>query len=413
MKKMLIISLSGFFVFVVGILTLFALICGSDGTKPIITILDEEQAYQYYSISQELGVPWDLLIALDTYLADAETISIEEHNPLLTALNFCKLTVTDYKLSAIQQEESTDTNNDEETDEESGKKPSLEWKESSETVYKGTQQLLELLNLTEDAVLTDLYEAVEAYEEEMLTERSKRTVEFGTLMPEIDAVDVIALWYSDVLPEKKRTEINDIYSTGYLRNFYMEADERIRNDWIGDLDLPDITVGSVTQLQFVAVAVSIIDAPYSMGGKSPAMGAPACAMDCSGYVDWVYMQAFGETVSGGMGGTWVQYSRCAPITADQLRIGDLGFYYAPADVPEGGYNHVGIYVGQINGKPAFAHCGGSYWGYPGRDSGRVVVSINDGRTTNTRNPLGGTFPVPAMKTSSFKLFMRPQFSFSG
>lgn len=402
MKKWLIWGAVSLFLPLFLILTIVVLVCGSDADKPITAPLTPEQAFGYYSIGQELGVPWDLIILVDTYRAEAGAIVLGESNPMLTALNFCKLEVKDFILIPDPEQE---------LDPDEEQEIKWIWKEQASYSYEGTEKLLSVLNLGAASGTTDVFAAVERYEQAGTSEKAKREVLLTTLMPERSALEVIGLWYSNLLSSAQLEEISSLYATGYLRDLYMEADDRITGAWIGDVNLPDLVVGEVHRAQLIAVAASIVDAPYLLGGKSPAIGPPRGALDCSGFVDWVYVQAFGTTVSGGLGGTAVQFQRCTPIAESELQVGDLGFYYRPSDVPAGQYNHVGIYVGRIDGKPAFIHCGGPYWGYPGKGTGRVVVSINDARTKNNKNPLGGSFNVPAMNPSNFRLFMRPQFQF--
>ena len=93
-----------------------------------------------------------------------------------------------------------------------------------------------------------------------------------------------------------------------------------------------------------------------------------------------------------------------------MKIGDLGFVHRPEDVVD--YNHVGIYVGEIDGYKAFIHCGGSSYGTDASPTGRVGISLNHAHgKLNSKDPLGGEF-TPAMKSINFNYFRRPQFSFS-
>lgn len=152
-----------------------------------------------------------------------------------------------------------------------------------------------------------------------------------------------------------------------------------------------------TRENLVEIAESIIGLPYFWGGKyenfgpNPEWGNPTLVtspgnrnsgkvlplgLDCSGFVDWVYYQLVGETLSGmaGGGGAAAQYVVCKPIDVEELRTGDLGFYANPYE--NGGLAlHVGIYIGNdADGTPLFIHAGG--YGY--RDSrhpeGQVIVS---------------------------------------
>ena len=77
-------------------------------------------------------------------------------------------------------------------------------------------------------------------------------------------------------------------------------------------------------------------------------------LDCSGFVDWAYRTAGVSNVLQG-GGTWHQYNSTTPITAAQLRPGDLGFIVNSS----GRTTHVGIYLGKdSSGRRLWVHSQG-------------------------------------------------------
>ena len=77
-------------------------------------------------------------------------------------------------------------------------------------------------------------------------------------------------------------------------------------------------------------AMSLLDTPYSWGGRGPATG-----FDCSGLVSHVYREAAGLPVKG-TSADLGQKSR--PVDRTRIQPGDLVFFYTPI-------THVGIYVG--------------------------------------------------------------------
>jgi cell wall-associated NlpC family hydrolase len=83
-----------------------------------------------------------------------------------------------------------------------------------------------------------------------------------------------------------------------------------------------------------ALAARYVGVPYRLGGGSPE------GFDCSGLVWFVYHQ-LGVTVPRTAA---LQHQAARPIPGDQLKPGDLVFFYTSVD-------HVGIYVG--NGE--FVH----------------------------------------------------------
>ena len=79
-------------------------------------------------------------------------------------------------------------------------------------------------------------------------------------------------------------------------------------------------------------------------------------LDCSGFVDWVYLTngigSFGTSATGGI------WSQCEQISRSQLKPGDLGFKNIPGT--SGGVNHVGIFAGLTeSGQEIWIHCAGS------------------------------------------------------
>ena len=79
-------------------------------------------------------------------------------------------------------------------------------------------------------------------------------------------------------------------------------------------------------------------------------------LDCSGFVDWVYLtngiDSFGTSATGGI------WSKCEQISGSELKPGDLGFKNIPGS--SGGVNHVGIFAGlSESGQEIWIHCSGS------------------------------------------------------
>lgn len=76
-------------------------------------------------------------------------------------------------------------------------------------------------------------------------------------------------------------------------------------------------------------------------------------VDCSGFVDWVFYNAYnGEYIIGHGGGTSSQYTYCDPIAWNNAQPGDLVFY------PN--CEHIGIVVENDAGTLTVIHCASGY-----------------------------------------------------
>lgn len=183
---------------------------------------------------------------------------------------------------------------------------------------------------------------------------------------------------------------------------------------------PDIPLieGEWTRADLIEVAMSLLDLPYFWGGKyyglgkHPDWGKPRVmrdsrsrwyghtipyGLDCSGYVKWVYDQMLLPQGKSFVDGASNQWLNTYPISENELKPGDLGFYQR-GDSP-GGSKHVGIYIGMINGERAFIHAGA--WPAPGFPAGRVLITLN-----NTDKYYKGNAP------SRFRYFTRPGIKFA-
>jgi cell wall-associated NlpC family hydrolase len=80
-------------------------------------------------------------------------------------------------------------------------------------------------------------------------------------------------------------------------------------------------------------ALSLLDTPYSWGGRGPATG-----FDCSGLVSHVYREAAGLPVRGSSADLG---QKTRPVDRSRIQPGDLVFF----NTLGARHSHVGIYVG--------------------------------------------------------------------
>lgn len=386
------------------IIVVVSMLVGGDSSEPIVPPATEKAAYKYMYVGSELGTPWDIVLMADAISADNKgQDGIEDYNALLTSLQFCVITEEQYEW--VETPAPTAAASSPDQDALTPTPASGTWILSKTVEYTGKDQILGYIGKSETdldyTAAASLASDVSAAAEEKSNSNTKYTTSIS-----VNSDYKYVLSHYLKFDEDSINNILELYDSKYLVYLYGD-DSTVEN-----LTLPSITVGNVTRDELAQVAVSLMNYPYLFGGKSPRIGVPVNALDCSGYVDWVYMQCFGKCVCGTPGGTEMQFYSCSEITENELKVGDLGFYDDPATMEQGQINHVGIFIGKINGQDAFIHCGGSSFGYKDRPTGRVGISINKKGTSNAYNNITGKSFSPAMNGTDFKYFRHPQFQFA-
>ena len=111
--------------------------------------------------------------------------------------------------------------------------------------------------------------------------------------------------------------------------------------------------------EIIQQAVLLYGVTYSMGYRNqPSYNKPRY-LDCSSFVGQSYWRS-GVASQGKAAADWTtpRISRVFhEISASQLIPGDVGQIHWPGN--EGGEDHVGIYIGSINGTKYWIHCTGS------------------------------------------------------
>lgn len=443
LKLKIILGLGGIMLifFLIGVLFM-GMSGGGGGGDATITpaYATEEEAYAYQYVGAELGVPWDIVLLTDGMDAQASgKKNLKDYNPLYTSLQFCVLVEEVYQAVEIEEEETdasgeanddleseageTETEESEESEkvqrddeaeqptQETETEPEIEWVLYETIYYYGKTDIIQYSEMRQNSLdyddvnsfVTALYEVAE----EKATDEWQFEV---TLLANPDYEDVLRTYIG--MEEQYIEYVMSLYELDYMSVLYGYNYE------VGDVVLPDIVQGNVTRQELAMVAASLINHPYLFGGKSNEVGAPTGPLDCSGFVDWVYIQCFGYGVSNGavpdgvaVSGTALMWYACEQITARELKVGDLGFMYNPASMRSGQINHVGIYIGKHDGKDYWIHCGGRTYGTDAAPTGRVGISLASGY--NSYNPVDGTSFEPAMKACRFKYFRRPRFAFVG
>lgn len=156
------------------------------------------------------------------------------------------------------------------------------------------------------------------------------------------------------------------------------------------------------------MAQLLINHPYKFGSSEVVKGIPVNPIDAAGFVDWVYYNLSGkilsaQSTSSGPATTRI-WDASTPVMESELKVGDIGFY----EVPENNrVNHIGIYIGEIDGNKVFIHAGGINFKADGLDEGRIVVSYNNSVKKNNKDTYGNKF-TPAAESTQFLYYRRPK-----
>lgn len=371
----------------------------------MIVPVEEEEVYDYQYVGAEIGVPWDIALLADVFLAEQNGQKLGELNPIFTSLQFCIVT----ERHLVRHMEET-----EELTPEGEIKWEAVWEETEAKEYTGLTEILSYMDIegsrladkSMEEVVEKLHEICEEKEKKEENPDIKYTL---TVSVNEDLEGVLRDFIG--LTEENYLSVMSLHNVQYLAQLYGYVYD------FGETKLPELIVGEITREELAQVAVSLLGHPYLLGGKSPTPGTPAGPLDCSGYVDWVYIQCFGVGVSSGgipegvaVSGTALQWYACTPIEESELQVGDLAFLYHPEKLKQGKVNHVGIFIGEVEGTQYFIHCAGRSYGTEALPSGRVGISKRIGGANNYNCVTGGTFE-PAMKSCNFRYFRRPNFTF--
>lgn len=398
------------------LLIILLLVCltggGGTGGTGIPILATEEQVYEYQYVCAEIGVPWDVVLLTDIFFFDQNKEENPESNPVFTSLQFCVLTEKQLTRHMVKTDELTP---------EGEERWEAEWPVTDSSQYYGLSEILQYLDVDSSWLMnkdmTAVIKKINKICEEKAAERDKEVEEDDKgavrYVAELSVNEDTERVLKDMigLSEKNCETVMKLHEVQYMAKIY-----GIKYDF-SEVALPELTMGEVTRMQLAQVAVSLIGHPYALGGKSPQRGAPQSPLDCSGYIDWVYIQCFGTGVSSGgvpegvaVSGTALQWYASAPVSESNLKIGDLAFLNDPAKLKTGSINHVGIYIGEVDGVKYFVHCAGKSYGTKESPSGRVGISKRKGGS-NQYNCVTDSVFEPEMKACNFRYFRRPRFTF--
>lgn len=228
--------------------------------------------------------------------------------------------------------------------------------------------------IVEDTVVTNYSMNNDGYYSKDGTKEIKldeREVKFGNIEFHIMTADELLSYYkitdSKELEDYQnriknltlKTNSDQIYQT-----MFSKTPEQIGESYNFAVDVENYKDYSDERKRLVEIAKTLIgQVPYQWGGKANGPGYDHTwwlfddnneqkGLDCSGYVQWVYMTAgYPEEIYNQMISTSVMLHSTMPeITREELQIGDIGVKTGVK------INHTGIYVGKIDGKEMWIHC---------------------------------------------------------
>lgn len=176
----------------------------------------------------------------------------------------------------------------------------------------------------------------------------------------------------------------------------------------GNTTYVDLKSDPIKRENIPRVSQLLINHPYGINRDLPVKGLPKKSIDSGYFVDWVFYNLSDDVLSDKSNLDANRISKIwnvsNPIMEDDLKVGDLGF----ESVPDGNKaNHVGIYIGEIDGEKAFIHSSGISYGLDEKEEGRVMVSINNKIKKNNYDTYGNEF-TPAAESSNFIYYRRPE-----
>ncbi len=225
---------------VLGGFLLVASLAGAEMTPPA----EENVAADYRMVCMRLGVPWDIVLLVDSMRADANDEDIESYNPLDTALEFTSLKEEKYN---VTQEDGTDEENNNIT---------IQTKTlASVTIHKGRNAILNYINVSTPGKIDVLQKA-----KETASRKSSDTVSYEI---NVQAADDIESVLSSVFgfDEEEIKEIMELHESNYISLMYGdETGTAIGNVTIGN------SVGEEAVHQFlIEIGFNEIGACATMG----------------------------------------------------------------------------------------------------------------------------------------------------
>ena len=213
MKKWIIITCLPFVLLVSSLVIFLAVIVGGQADRPIPTPCTEDTARRYFSVFQELGAPWDLVLLIDFFLIDKnDQPDIEDNNPLITALNF--FTIESVYYIWVWHYETCD----EGTVSRWG-----EWVQSNVRHLIGSGEIRDALGLDEYAGAWHVRPAIEQYDESYYIFEFRMRESFLHIVPPSEYRQVIEQFYGYIFDEDEIDDIMELFLSGYIHHLYRDS----------------------------------------------------------------------------------------------------------------------------------------------------------------------------------------------
>ncbi len=217
------------------------------------------------------------------------------------------------------------------------------------------------------------------------------------------------IWFGLILTLVIVVFVTLMDQNGLFDMFFNKKVSYTGNTEYTEMKSPD---GSVSRKDLISLSQILINHPFALGQEALVEEKPAGPIGSGGFVDWVYLNLTGDALSArssesGPVSTKIWHSS-SPVMESELKVGDIGF----SMIPEGSkVNHIGIYLGKINGENAFIHAGGVQYKAAGLEEGRVVISLNNTLKRNNEDMSGSKFS-PSAASTQFVYYRRPNLEFT-
>lgn len=184
------------------------------GTEPISPPATKNKASEYQAVCSALGVPWDITLLVDTQRSQDEEKTIDDYNPLETALCFAKLVEREYKIT------------EENTEDENGNEVIIQHKTLVKCrMYVGTTKILSYLGIQDvrELAVSSLFDKAS----KIATSKNTGTTSYEVTFQENSEIEQVLTNLG--FNEDETKNIIDLHNSRYIILLYNGSETVIGN----------------------------------------------------------------------------------------------------------------------------------------------------------------------------------------